>query len=441
MTPHCDELIECRDRIATGRVRQKPSQAGDERQRLRRPALRAVLASLAVVSLLAGFGNDDAASAGGLAGLPALATNSDLVGSFEGQNDIARRMAATQRSNFGDRLGELRGDTCQRLSVDLSLSQQRDGADAWDRLITDKDSTPEGANPRLQSNASAKDKALCGGWNTHAWTNGHITLGSLQAEKPRLGFDYVASGISTGLDLRQSTDLSVGVGVGFDTDKTKIGEAGTRIGATGVSAAIYGSYHPKSSQFVEGLAGLGGVELDNSRATSDGSAIANGHRIAGVAFGQISAGLEERAGDVTLRPYGRLAVDAIHLRPYQEASANEAVAMRAQSQVALRSSIGVKASLLATRIADWLRLAPWVEIEAGRDQTLASSSALSLVANPAANHHRLTDPATGNRRLSIGVGTDVAVFDGIDVKLSYRRTRETSAGISQQFEVSSRLPF
>ncbi|MEX6505755.1 autotransporter outer membrane beta-barrel domain-containing protein [Jiella sp. M17.18] len=391
--------------------------------------------------MLAGLAEAGPPAEADAASLSAIAGNSDLTGSFSGQNDIASRVATTQLDNFGNRLSELRGDTCQRISVDLSLTQNQAEHDAWDTLITSGDAPPRGANPTLQSKDSATDRALCGGWETHAWANGHVTFGSLAEDTPRLGFDYVATGISSGFDLRQSADLSVGGGVGLDTDETVVGSNGTRIGASAVSVAGYASYHPKESSFVEGLAGIGALQLDNARAASEGDGTEYGHRNGGVAFGQVSVGLEQRVGDATLQPYGRLAVDAIHLRPYSEAGDAEALNFSSQSQVSLRSSIGLKARYLATRLADWFSVSPWAEVEAGRDRTFSSDGAISLIADPAANHHRITDPSTGNRRLSVGIGTDITFGKSFDVALSYRGTFETSDGTSQQLALTSKLPF
>jgi uncharacterized protein YhjY with autotransporter beta-barrel domain len=114
------------------------------------------------------------------------------------------------------------------------------------------------------------------------------------------------SGLSGGVDYRQSEDLTIGAGVGYSTGTTTIGGNGTAVNANDYMGAIYGSYHPVDQFFLDGVLAYGTLSYDSRRLVFENSNIVSAHRDGSEVFGSLTAGWDMQAGAWHYTTYGRI---------------------------------------------------------------------------------------------------------------------------------------
>ncbi|MDF6879059.1 autotransporter outer membrane beta-barrel domain-containing protein, partial [Escherichia coli] len=126
--------------------------------------------------------------------------------------------------------------------------------------------------------------------NLAFWSAGTLDFGFASAGTQRSGFRFTTGGVTAGADYRVSDQLSIGGGFGYGRDSTDIGNAGTRSTGDSYSLALYGSYRPLPSLFVDGVAGFGTLSFDSRRWVTDSNDFATGKRSGKQVFASVSAG-------------------------------------------------------------------------------------------------------------------------------------------------------
>ena len=85
------------------------------------------------------------------------------------------------------------------------------------------------------------------------------------------------SGLTAGIDWRAADNLIVGAALGFGTDRTDIGQNGTRSDATSFSATLYASYKPFDPWFIDATLGFGTLGYDTRRFVTNDGITVDGH--------------------------------------------------------------------------------------------------------------------------------------------------------------------
>ncbi|WP_158277980.1 putative Ig domain-containing protein [Caulobacter endophyticus] len=279
----------------------------------------------------------------------------------DAQTEAARRFASTQMDNFSRRLERLHGD--QRaggLGVTLGSGVAGSGACA-----------PTARTPEEQR--LCRDSGMAGGstagsqgprglGEVEVWSGGAITVGRRDPDSGRAKLSVQTSGVSGGADVRVSPALTVGLGGGYASDVSKLGQGLGRVEAKGWTAASYASFHPSSGAFIDAVAGIGDLTFDTHRTISTTGEIALGQRDATLRFGALTAGYDGQTGRALWSVYLRAKSIDGKLKAYAE-NGSEIYSL-AFDQRDLRSRIGVVGGRLGLsyKIGDVV-LTPRVRLE------------------------------------------------------------------------------
>ncbi|UDM48834.1 putative Ig domain-containing protein [Cupriavidus sp. MP-37] len=258
---------------------------------------------------------------------------------------------------------------------------------------------PGGADPGGQAAAADADDARLA-----FWTAGTVDFGFANAGTQRSGFRFTTGGVTAGADYRFSDQLTLGIGFGYGRDSTDVGSAGTRSTADSFSAALYGSYRPQPSWFIDGVAGYGSLSFDSRRWVGDENAFAYGKRDGHQVFASLSTGYEYRGQAWLISPYGRLSVSDSTLDPFTETGAGfSALRYFGQSVTTVSGTLGLRTEYAtATR---WGLFLPFARLEYQHDFSGQSAAGLAYAdlagTGPA---YTVVNAPYGRDRLQLGLG-------------------------------------
>ncbi|WP_185820058.1 autotransporter outer membrane beta-barrel domain-containing protein [Pandoraea apista] len=172
--------------------------------------------------------------------------------------------------------------------------------------------------------------------------------------------------MTLGADYRFSDHFSLGAGVGYGHDSTDIGSSGTRNTGDSYSGALYASFRPIPTLFVDAVAGFGSLSFNSRRWVVDSNDFASGKRTGQQVFGSVSAGYEYRSEDWLFSPYGRMTASRSTLDQYSETGAGlNALTYFKQNVNTLSGTLGVRAGFSkATRIGI---VSPYIRVELQHD--------------------------------------------------------------------------
>ena len=363
----------------------------------------------------------------------------DVAGLINAQIQAARRFATTQIDNYNRRLEALHGTG--RAPSDNGLTVAMPGARAADararcqdvagiaardaclrgdgqgvRPFTRGKRTTDAANGNGdKSNADAgpdlpgADAVGTGADSTDPrlafWSAGTLDFGFANTGAQRSGFRFTTGGVTAGADYRVSDQFSVGAGFGYGRDSTDIGNAGTKSTGDSYSLALYGSYRPQPSVFVDGVAGFGTLSFDSRRWVTDSNDFATGKRNGRQMFASVSAGYEHRDRTWLISPYGRLSVSQSTLDQFSESGAGiNALTYFEQTVTTVSGMLGLRAEY--TQKTKWGTFLPFARVEYQHDFNGQNNAGLAY-ADLASSGPAYYVPGTpfGRDRVQIGLGT------------------------------------
>ncbi len=362
----------------------------------------------------------------------------DVAGLINAQVQAARRFATTQIDNYNRRLEALHGTgrapsgngltvampgqrvdmqaRCQDVAGiaahDACMRGDGQGVRPFARGKRNTDATNGNTD---KSNADAgpdlpgADAAGAGPDNTDPnlafWSAGTLDFGFANAGTQRSGFRFTTGGVTAGADYRVSDQLSIGGGFGYGRDSTDIGNAGTKSTGDSYSLALYGSYRPLPSLFVDGVAGFGTLSFDSRRWVTDSNDFATGKRNGKQVFASVSAGYEHRDRTWLISPYGRLSVSQSTLDQFTESGAGiNALTYFDQTVTTVSGTLGLRAEY--TQKTKWGTFLPFARVEYQHDFNGQSNAGLAYAdlasAGPA---YYVPGTPFGRDRMQIGLGT------------------------------------
>ncbi len=152
------------------------------------------------------------------------------------------------------------------------------------------------------------------------WSGGAVTVGSRDATTRRMRLDVTSGGLSAGSDIKLGDTLTVGLGGGYGSQRTRIGKGEARLDGDNWIGALYGSVAPLPGAFIDGVIGYGGVDFDSRRRAANGG-VGVGHREGTMRFGSLSTGLDRQGPGGMVSAYGRVEYLAATLDAYRETGA------------------------------------------------------------------------------------------------------------------------
>jgi outer membrane autotransporter protein len=276
--------------------------------------------------------------------------------------------------------------------------------------------------------ASAKPATDAGGMDF--WIEGSLNWGNRGTAAAGGQVDFSTSGISLGVDRRMSEQLVVGAGLGFARDRTDIGNDGSKSVAKGVSVAVYGSYQPTRSTFVDALIGVGTLNFDNERFVAPIGAMAKSERDGTQIFGSLAAGIEARRAGVLISPYGRIDVSHDRLKDGTETGAgNFALHYFGQRDTSVQGALGLRFESSHPTSFGWV--SPRARIELKHNFEGDQLTQIAYADQILGQRYSISTPAVERNAVAFGVGADFFVRGGFSLGADYQMQKSFPQGSSQ----------
>lgn len=301
-------------------------------------------------------------------GRPDPSEDPEVAGLIGAQVESANRFATVQTRNFNNRLEQLHDEGDRRrnsmaVSLGYAEPQRENAADpAFRELLKNRDQSAENGNPDLSAPDLYPSKLA-------VWTGGYVNFADLNST----GLDYTTVGVSAGMDYRFSPNLVAGLGFGYGRDGTDVGSNGTESRGKAYSAALYASYSPFESVFLDGLIGGSWLDFESRRYVTGSGDFATGNRNGRQLFGSLTASFDRRTESWLVSPYGRLDFSKSWLDGFTE-KGDDALKYGDQTANTLSGIIGLR--LEYTMPTDWGMLKPGARVEYVHD--FAGSSTVNL---------------------------------------------------------------
>ncbi|WP_198292862.1 Ig-like domain-containing protein [Hoeflea sp. 108] len=355
--------------------------------------------------------------------------DAEVTGLLTAQVDAARRFADSQVQNFNSRLEQLHDEGDRRrnsMAVRLGYSGN-DGKSDEDRrfeeLLGKSSRTEAGGGFAMhnyaedkKSSQPAQPAADVDLGRLAVWTGGYVNFG--KRDDGKLSLDYTTAGVSGGMDYRFSKSLVAGFGLGYGRDATDIGANGTESRAHAYSGAVYASYQPFKSTYLDGLIGGSWLDLSSKRYETASGTFAMGDRSGTQIFGSITASYEKRDDAWLISPYGRLDFSRSWLDGYTESGSGAGLLRYGSQTVDTVSGIaGLRVEYAVT--TDWGTLKPGARIEYVHD--FAGSSQVSLgYADTGGLDYVFQTEGKGSDYVTLGASLDAALSGSWTARFDYR---------------------
>lgn len=263
------------------------------------------------------------------------------------------------------------------------------------------------------------------------WIAGNVNFGRRDATADSGSLKFTTDGVSIGFDRRFGTKWIAGLGMGYGRDDTDIGSDGSRLKARGSSAAAYGSYQIGAQTYIDGLFGVGKLDLDTRRYVSAQDAFATSKRKGDQVFGSIGASYDWRRNALLISPYGRLDFTRDKLKFATESGVGLAsLAYLDQTQRSTQLAVGLRAEIQHPTDFGWIRPRARIEyrreFESDRDVTVAYADQF-----PTGQRYSLTAAGRSKDALAVGIGADFHYKGGLKLGIDYQAMRVKGPDSSQ----------
>lgn len=382
---------------------------------------------------------------------PDPAADATVVGLLRAQTYTARRFARAQIANIHARMESLHtrsgpgraltrfGSITQpsgsglRASAPIGPDILRDGKQANEGTFLPASLTANlisAAKTRSLNLGASSDRGDAGSGATGIWVGGNVQFGSRDQTSDASGLRFSTDGVSAGIDRRFGDRLALGLSVGYGRDQTDIGTDGSRNRSKGSSVAVYGSYQPAASTYVDGLLGYGNLDLDSERFIATANDFARGSRKGEQWFGSLAAGYEFRDQSLLLSPYGRLDFARAQLKQYTESGAGLGALTYFEQRVpTLQLAMGLRVESAHESAFGWV--VPRLRLEFRHDFKGERQATLAYADLPAGPIYAA--PLSGEKRnsLLLGLGSDFILRGGLKFGVDYQVQRFSGVDRSQ----------
>jgi uncharacterized protein with beta-barrel porin domain len=365
--------------------------------------------------------------------------DAEVLGVLDAQADSTRRMATGQINNFQRRLESLHGSgSVGGFSNGISMSsastlRNPDTLAGIQGAMDDQGRNylvaPEGqpAGSRIASSATGTGAAP---GDIAFWTGGAVNFGKTQPGTSDNGIDFTTSGLSVGADKQVASKLTVGVGLGYGHDMSDVGQHGSRSTVDSYNVAIYGSYQPTDSTYVDAVLGYQWLNFDARRYVTDNGAMVHGSRDGKQYFGSFSVGYQHQTDDMMVTPYGRLDIARASLDSYTE-SGDPIFALAYQDQTVktATATLGMLAQWTAKR--DYGTWAPQLRAEFGHDMQGSSEAVMRYADLLNGPLYQATLTGQSRNHTMLGAGIALATLNGWLLRAEYQNYLDNSTRDNQ----------
>jgi len=264
---------------------------------------------------------------------------------------------------------------------------------------------------------------------TSVWIGGNLHFGTRDQTIDSSSLRFSTDGVSAGVDRRFTDKLALGVGLGYARDRTDIGTDGTMSKSRGSSIAVYGSYQPTPSTFLDGLIGYGVLSYDTDRYVAVANDFARAHRKGDQLFGSLAAGIEHRRDALLLSPYGRLDFSIDRLEQATETGAGtNALTYFDQKLHSLQFSLGLRAESKHDTNFGWVL--PRLRVEYRHDLKDDRQATIAYADQFAGPRYSVTPTGAKRDALILGIGSDFVFRGGLKLAVDYQSERSSGSDSS-----------
>ena len=371
-----------------------------------------------------------------IANLPDPSKDAEVRGLIESQIVSTRRFADAQVRNFQQHLESLHsgrdkagfdnqvgfsgaiGKDCMATAISFRFGKQE----------CDRTQAQAGAAADLNANA---DSAQSGNGNESPdfsfWAGGAIRSGNQDAQGGAASFDFETDGLSIGVDKRLSGDWVVGTGVGYGRDESRVGNNGTRNEGEAYAFALYSSYHPDQTWFVDGLFGYQWIDYQMRRyVTANGNTVF-GQRDASQWFASVTVGGDFHNENWNWSPYARWNLARANLDAYQESG--DPIYVLAYDEMSVRTntiSLGLRSSY--DNEVSWGTFAPQLRLEYQHDFQGDSTTSLQYPLVGSGLIYNATFTGYDRNRWVFGLGANMDFDNGWRFMFEYQDSGNSGSG-------------
>ncbi|PXV59883.1 Putative Ig domain-containing protein [Dyella jiangningensis] len=364
--------------------------------------------------------------------------DAEVLGVLDAQADAARRVAIGQIGNFQRRLESLHGGaaasgfsngitmtSASSMRRPDSLAELGGPAGMMNRYRVQPDADDTAAAPpktTLQGGSLPGDVAV--------WTGGAINFGKMQPGSSDNGIDFTTSGLSMGVDKAFSSSFAAGLGVGYGHDASDVGQHNSRSMLDSYNVAMYASFHPANSVYVDGLLGYQWLQFDARRYVTDDGNTVHGSRGGTQFFGSISVGYEHQTDNVLLTPYGRLDIAHGHLDGYTESGdATYALAYQRQTVKTSTGTLGFLAQWVLKR--DYGTWSPQLRVEYGHDMQGSNQASMRYADVLSGPLYQATLTNQSRNHTMLGAGVALQTLNGWLLRMEYQNYMDNTSSDNQ----------
>ncbi len=362
----------------------------------------------------------------------------EVTGVLDAQAEATHRMAMGQINNFERRLESLhngggRGGFSNGITMSSASSLRRQPL-----AIDDRQGMGSAGDPFLLPADSAMTKPTVSGnaapGGVSFWAGGAVNFGKLQPGASDNGIDFTTSGLSLGADKQVLQALTLGVGAGYGHDVSDIGQHGSRSAVDSYNVAVYGSYQPGESIYVDGLVGYQWLRFDARRFVTDNGNTVHGSRDGKQWFASLSVGYQHQADDMMLTPYGRLDVARASLDGYTE-TGDAVFALRYQGQTVKTSTanVGLLAQWSVKR--DYGMWTPQLRAEFGHDMQGASVATMRYADLLSGPLYQATLSRQSRNHTTLGAGFTLQTYKGWSLRAEYQALIDNTSRDNQSIQL------
>ncbi|MDX8450143.1 putative Ig domain-containing protein [Mesorhizobium sp. VK3C] len=360
--------------------------------------------------------------------------DSEVMGILNAQTAATRRFATSQIGNFQQRLEGLHDSDDGQEPTD-SLAFVQGIVLSFDSTCGKSDLVPQGescgrnqaTDPNWPFKSYLDDNTTAGtpgsfgsGSFGHSkvtiWTGGSINIGDRDGAD---GFKFQTSGLTAGLDYRFTRDLAMGVGVGYGRDVSDIGDNGSRTTGKSYTTALYASYHPGQTFFIDGLAGYQWLSFDSQRYLTSGGGFVTGERDGGQWFASVSAGGKYQVENWLISPYARLDVARATLDAFTE-DGDPASALHYGEQDISTTTGNLGLTLNYKYPVSFGVVSPQLRLEYQHDFQGDSEITMNYADMFGGPFYHTSIDGMGRDRFMLGLGVNVQTTQDFALRLEYR---------------------
>jgi outer membrane autotransporter protein len=336
---------------------------------------------------------------------------------------IVGRSVAVTGTAFGPTVAAPRGDPSRDPTVVAAIRAQQAASLRFSRAqvsnYAQRLEQLRGNSPEPSSASGASTGGLEA--STGIWLGGNLNFGR-STDEDMASLRFRTKGLTVGADTRLGQRFTVGLGVGLARDETDIGTDGSEVKSAGRSLALYASYRPTTSLFLDVMVGTGKIEHKTHRVVTVTSASADFDRDGRQTFGAIAAGYEWRRQGLLLSPYVRYAYSREKLDEATETVSGPIAPLTYFEQTisASQASIGLRGQSRHETNFGWAQ--PRARIEWVRD-SISDRPATVAFADQLGTEFSISPLDTKRSSVLFGVGTDFVFRRGLTIGVDYQTQR------------------